>query len=587
MPPTWLRSAFFLLSLSIVACGPGHDKGTDGGGGGDGGTPDATLAIGPGDLTLTMVDGVPVQQAYSATLHFPDGTTRDVTTDAVYSVNDGTLGTFSNELFTTSGTVGGVTAVTASYMGLQDSAQLTVDVKNHRVVSGAPSDAPGWFDTATDDPTLAPALAYPNDGTLVPPNLGDFEVHWVDSGGADLFEVALVGAHVDLRLYVPGSPNAGNWVAYLPAEWSIAGLSERAGTLSVSVRGMVRADPTKAGASSTISVGLSEEDVIGGIYYWASKADGGASAGIYRHDMSHPGDPAEEFYTTAQSPDNRCVACHVLSRDGTKMAITYDGGDGAASIVDVGTRTEMLATDGTFHWNFAAYEPNGNRIVTVYQGVMKLRQASDGADLGTVATGGWATHPDFSPTGDKLAFVQVGSPAADWHFDAGSIAVMSFDASTGAFGAPQVLVPGSVGVNNYYPSWSPDGKWLMFNRSSEDAYDDGTAELWVVKGDGSVGPTKIDSANVGTGLTNSWPRWTPFVESLSGETMYWFTFSSKRAFGVRLADGARPQIWMAPFFPDRIDAGMDPSRPAFRLPAQNITSNNHIAQWTEQVVPIN
>ncbi|MFH2006499.1 MAG: hypothetical protein ABI333_07940 [bacterium] len=29
-----------------------------------------------------------------------------------------------------------------------------------------------------------------------------------------------------------------------------------------------------------------------------------------------------------------------------------------------------------------------------------------------------------------------------------------------------------------------------------------------------------------------------------------------------------------------------PSAPAFRLPFQEIDSNNHIAQWTEVVVPV-
>ncbi len=68
--------------------------------------------------------------------------------------------------------------------------------------------------------------------------------------------------------------------------------------------------------------------------------------------------------------------------------------------------------------------------------------------------------------------------------------------------------------------------------------------------------------------------------------MYWVTVSSKRVFGTRLVAGNQPQIWMAPFFPDRASAGNDPSEVAFRLPFQNINSNNHIAQWTEQVVGI-
>jgi hypothetical protein len=41
---------------------------------------------------------------------------------------------------------------------------------------------------------------------------------------------------------------------------------------------------------------------------------------------------------------------------------------------------------------------------------------------------------------------------------------------------------------------------------------------------------------------------------------------------------------MTPFFPNQATSSVDPSNVAFRLPFQNIDSNNHIAQWTEKVV---
>jgi hypothetical protein len=53
---------------------------------------------------------------------------------------------------------------------------------------------------------------------------------------------------------------------------------------------------------------------------------------------------------------------------------------------------------------------------------------------------------------------------------------------------------------------------------------------------------------------------------------------------VRLVNLHRPQIWMTAFVPAAADAQTDPSQPTFRLPFQNIDSNNHIAQWTEQII---
>jgi hypothetical protein len=44
---------------------------------------------------------------------------------------------------------------------------------------------------------------------------------------------------------------------------------------------------------------------------------------------------------------------------------------------------------------------------------------------------------------------------------------------------------------------------------------------------------------------------------------------------------------MSPFYTQRAAMGMDPTTPAFRLPFQNLASNNHIAQWAERVVDLN
>ena len=68
------------------------------------------------------------------------------------------------------------------------------------------------------------------------------------------------------------------------------------------------------------------------------------------------------------------------------------------------------------------------------------------------------------------------------------------------------------------------------------------------------------------------------------------TFSSTRNYGLRLRQGAsadpRPQLWMAAIAVGNEPVGGDPSFRPFWLPAQNLSTNNHIAQWTEQVVPI-
>jgi hypothetical protein len=547
-----------------------------------------SIELTPPAASLQVLNGVQAEQIYQVTATLLSGETVDVTSSTSFSLDDTNLGGFAGEVFQTSGAAGGVTAVRAAYLGQSAASDLTIVVNSDRLEDGVPANAADLFDAATADAALDPALVYPPTQAYIPPNLGDFEAHWTGPAQLDLFELSISTEYSTTRLYTLADASAGAYLSFTPDEWRIVGDSGRGRDATVRVRGLTMAAPGTLGTSNLSVVHLTNNDVKGGLYYWASAGD--LPGGIYRHDMSRPGEAAEVFYTTGESPDGRCVACHVLSRNGEKMAITYDGGDGASSIVDVATRQPMLPTDGSFTWNFAAFEPDGSRIVTVKTGVMTLRDSVTGAAVNTVPTNGTASHVDFAPAGDKIVYSEFVGPALDWAFSGGSLVVQSFDAGSAMWGAPTTIYTPPAGSNAYYASFSPDGQWILFNECNTNAYDAASAELFVVKSDGSEAPIKLDSPNVTTGLTNSWARWAPFEQELhvdgsTPEPFYWLTFSSKRAFGVRLAAG-NPQLWMTPFFPNRLAAATDPSAPAFRLPFQEITTNNHIAQWTTEIIPI-
>lgn len=202
-----------------------------------------------------------------------------------------------------------------------------------------------------------------------------------------------------------------------------------------------------------------------------------------------------------------------------------------------------------------------------------------------MTSSGYVSHPDMSADGTRLVYVHKAANTSDWSFEGGKIFTRTFDAATNTFGPEVMLVSDT--SNNFYPSFSPDGRWVLFNRApSGSSYNNANASLWVVKADGSAPPVELIGANNTTGLTNSWGRWAPFSQTIgaTNEPMYWVTVSSTRDFGVRLTSLNRPQLWMTPFFPDRASSLQDPSAAAFRLPFQNIDSNNHIAQWTEQII---
>ncbi len=89
-------------------------------------------------------------------------------------------------------------------------------------------------------------------------------------------------------------------------------------------------------------------------------------------------------------------------------------------------------------------------------------------------------------------------------------------------------------------------------------------------------PVLLEAANMGEGLTNSWPRWSP----LPDDDILWLTFSSRRDYGY-VAQRSEPQVWVTAFDPAEIEAGNDPSSPAFWLVGQDPMENNHVPVWIE------
>jgi hypothetical protein len=360
------------------------------------------------------------------------------------------------------------------------------------------------------------------------------------------------------------------------------------------VRGVVTAQPGKIGSSTAVKLAIGAADVSGGIYYWSPKGAAGSSTGvIMRHAFGDTSGTAQQLYAPMSGTTQRCVGCHVITHDGTKMAVTYDGGNQPAAIVSVPALNMLLPETSGAKWNFASYSPDGLRMVATSGGKLNILDTSGGANNGKVqqvladgTAGHYASHPDWSADGSRIVYVDVGAPQNDteWSFGKGSLVVVS-DTGMGVFGNPQTIVK-SNGENNYYPSFSPDGKWILFNRGANSAYNDATAEAYVVSSDGAIGPIALGNANsTAANQTNSWPRWNPFVvHEPTGDLLY-FTFSSTRDYGIELVGLTQPQVWMAAFDPAKAKMNLDPSSTAFWMPFQDVNSHNHIAQWTATFIP--
>jgi hypothetical protein len=262
------------------------------------------------------------------------------------------------------------------------------------------------------------------------------------------------------------------------------------------------------------------------------------------------------------------------------------------------------------------------------------------------AEGTRPTMPDWSADGRSVVYVQpaavgtlrpdggaasAGAPNDDSHVFGGSLYRVSY-VSIGTFDRRTPLLQSS-GENNYYPSYSPDvpTSFVVFDRAPldmsagsltgcghglcpNDSFSNPAARLMLTAN--APGSTAIDleQANGSPSaapvpLSNSYPRWAPFVHSYRGRKLLWITFSSTRDYGIRVLNhkpgmhpcypadapqmpGAprgqpfapecqQPQLWMAAIHADA-PTGADPSEPAFWIPYQDPTTHNHTAQWTHQ-----
>jgi hypothetical protein len=161
-----------------------------------------------------------------------------------------------------------------------------------------------------------------------------------------------------------------------------------------------------------------------------------------------------------------------------------------------------------------------------------------------------AEFPNWSHDGSTVVYVSTNA-GKDGRLASGAadLYTIPFAARAGGAATP---VPGASdpSADEYYPAFSADDKLIAFDRSAKDGpngmYYNPNAEVNVVPAGGASSPTRLAAndppACEGTpgspGVTNSWPKWSPEVESCpDGKTYYWLVFSSTRE-GIPFLDNA-------------------------------------------------
>lgn len=422
----------------------------------------------------------------------------------------------------------------------------------------------------------APSIVYPEAGTIIPPNLPSFEVHFLPGAGNELFEVSFTGPVTNVRFFTRCNTVAEGCVLTVPEELfsHVGNAGRESGGVQLSIRATNAAGAVSRSPAQTL--GITRTDLRGGVYWWSA-----GSGSIVRYDFGLPMARRELFI---QGNPFNCVGCHALARDGSRIAVgRFIPAPAPTAIYDTVTREQTHPNP--FGNNFGTFSPDNARFLASDGMRMTLLDARTIAEVpGLDASQRAGTMPDWSPSGGDVVFARprtviplpVGSPGHDGATD---LFLMGWNGT--AFAAPRMLIQSS-GENNYYPAFSPDGNWVIFNRASGGSSSNPNAQLWAVRAGGGE-PVHLRRADGEEGNGNSWPKWTPFVEEFSGEVtenLLWLTFTSHRPYGLRIRE-RRAQLWMAAFRPGM--NGPDPSAPAFWVPFQAIEESNHIAQWVSTI----
>ncbi len=543
-----------------------------------------SMRIEPADYTLRVKDGSKSTLTFRAWGKYSDGKERDITSKVEFQLSTARVGNFSDNVFYPAVSWGGATTVYASTKtNMKATTTLTVVFDRSYVGTGVPATAESDFTKAAGTKGIPLSLAYPPEGVLLPPNLMELEVQWLPAGGQKYFEVSFKNTGTDIRIYTTCAVKIGTTgCGFTPSatQWkAIVGALKGYEPAKVSVRG-TDASFLSVGVSNTRSVSVAEEEIMGGLYYWNA-----TPGNIIRYDFGKANQKAKRFYTAADAKALFCVGCHALSLDGSRMAVGLDmPAPAPLKVLDVSNRT-VLSKGAA---NFMAFSPDGKMMIASDGNSMSLHE-SDTLKVIKKPLRAKGTMPDWSPDGKFVVYAEpavalpipVGSPG----ISKGSIKLMGYDAKTKAWSAGNITLVASAGENNYYPTFSPDGKWVAFNRASGSSYDAPDAALWIVRADGKGKPQQLKLADGGTNKCNSWPKFSPFLQKYKGGKLMWLTFSSRRDYGLRLKGKGTAQLWMTAIDPSKAElATTDPSYPAFWLPFQNINTGNHIAQWTKKLV---
>jgi hypothetical protein len=235
---------------------------------------------------------------------------------------------------------------------------------------------------------------------------------------------------------------------------------------------------------------------------------------------------------------------------------------------------------------------------------------------GAMSNGGWGTlsrggddtnsagAPNWSHDGMSIAYTSVNGGTMDGRLEqptsgSADVKIIPYGAKAGGPASP-LQGASDPSLNEYFPAFSPDDKFIAFNRvpAADSMYNQPAAEVFVVPAGGATQPVRMAANDpvTCTGLTspgvqNTWPKWAPgpVTPAPDGKVYYWVTFSSIRINDVNnpASGGGSPkvQLYVAGVVVDTRNNNKITTYPGIYLWNQDPTVNNLIPAWDNFAIP--